>query len=288
MGNFFKNKFFIVLLIVACVLTLSTIALNLSGRGSIVTDAVNLILDPFQRFAAIVKESFSGFAGYFTEFGKMKDELEELRAKLEEAESQLEENRRLREENEMFMSFYELKKKRPDYVFQDAKVTAKDPGNYFSALTINKGSLQTLGSDMPVVAARGTDIEKERYSIVGYVSEVGLLYAKVVPFIRTGSSIGAYIERTGEAVMVEGEFELEKSGLCRLVCLSKESSPEVGDKIYSSGNGNIYPEDLYIGEIVEVSSDPLSHTKTGHIKPAVNFDEIKNVMVILEYKRSFY
>jgi cell shape-determining protein MreC len=87
---------------------------------------------------------------------------------------------------------------------------------------------------------------------------------------------------------VEGDFELEKNGLCRIAYLSKETMPEVGDKIYSSGNGNIYPEDLYIGEVIEVAADPLSHTMTGYIKPAVNFDEIKNIMVILEFKRSFY
>ena len=288
MGDIFKNKFFVILLVVICVLTLSTIALNLSGRGSIVSDIVNIVLSPFQKFAVIVKESFSGFTGYFTEFGRMKDEIEELRAKLDAAESQLQETRKLREDNERLMSFYDLKRKRPDYMFQDAKITARDPENYLSSFTIDKGSLQTLAKDMPVVASVGADAEKERYAIVGYVSEVGILYSKIVPFIRTGTSIGAYIERTGEAVIVEGDFELEKMGLCRISYLSKETMPEAGDKIYSSGNGNIYPEDLYIGEIVEVSSDPLSHTRTGLVKPAVNFGDIKDVMIILEFKRSFY
>jgi rod shape-determining protein MreC len=284
----FKNKFFIIALIVVCALTLSTIVLNLSGFGSLVSDAVNLILGPFRGLADIVKDSFSGFTGYFTEFNKMKTEIEELKAKLEDAQYQLQDTWRLQDENETLMAFYELKKIRPDYKMQNAKITAKDPGNYLSSLIINKGAWQALEKDMPVVAARGTDLVKEKYAIVGYVSEVGVLSAKVVPFIRTGTSIGAYIERTGEAVMVEGDFELEKKGMCRISCLSKETVIEAGDKLYSSGNGNIYPEDLYIGEIIELEADPLSRTMTGCIKPAVDFDEIKNVMIIIEFNRSFY
>ena len=288
MGAIFKNKFFIIMLIVALALTLSTIILNASGFGSVVSDAVNVILAPFQNFADIIKDSFAGFAGYFTEFNKMKDEIEELKAKLEDAQSRLQDTRRLQDENDTLMAFYELKRKRPDYKMQNAKITARDPGNYVSSMTINKGMAQTLDKDMPVVAAMGTDSGKEKYAIVGYVSEVGLLFAKIVPFMRTGESIGAYIERTGEAVIVEGDFELEKKGLCRVSYLSKETVIETGDKLYSSGNGGIYPEDLYIGEIVEVTANPFSRTMTGYLKPAVDFDEIKNVMIIHEFSRNFY
>ncbi|MCL1859796.1 MAG: rod shape-determining protein MreC [Oscillospiraceae bacterium] len=288
MGDIFKNKFFIILLIVICILTLSTIILNLSGHGSVVTDIVNLILTPFQRFAVIIKESFSGFIGYFTEFNNMKEEIAELRDQLESAESQIQDAWKLQEENDMLYSFFELKKKHPNYKFQNAKITAQDSGNYLSGLNIDKGALHNLEKDMPVIASKKIDKDKYIYIIVGYVSEVGIMTSKAVPFIRTGTSMGAYIERTGETGIVEGEFELEKNGICRLAYLSKETVIEVGDKIFSSGNGNIYPEDLYIGEIIEVIADPLSHTLTGYIQPAVDFDELKDVMVVLEFERSFY
>jgi len=285
MGAIFKNKFFVITLIVAVALTLSTVALNLSGHGSLVGDAVNVIVTPFRNFAVIVKDSFSGIAAYFTEFGHMKEEIEELRAKLADAESQLLDTRRLQDENETLMAFYELKRKRPDYKMQNAKVTARDPGNLISSLTIDKGAAQGLEKDRPVVAARGTDSGKERYVVVGYVGEVGLLSAKVVPFIRAGAAIGAYVERTGEAIMVVGDFGLERKGLCKIANVPKGTILEVGDKIYSSGSGGIYPEDLYIGEIVELVADPLSRTMTGYVKPAVDFEEIKNIMVILEFSR---
>jgi len=288
MGDIFKNKFFVILLIVVCVLTLSTIILNLTGHGSLVADIVNIILTPFRNFATLLKDGFSGFAGYFTEYNRMKDEIEDLKEQLEAAQSQIQDAWKLQEENDMLYSFYDLKIKQPTYKFQNAKITARDPGNYISALTIDKGSLQKIAKDMPVIASKKTDSDKPVYMIVGYISEVGLMSSKTVPFIRAGTSTGAYIERTGETGIVEGTFELEKDGLCRLAYLSKDTIIEVGDKIYTSGDGGIYPEDLYIGEIIEVTADPLSHTTTGYIKPAVNFDEIKDAMVIIEFERNFY
>ena len=288
MGDIFRSKFFIISLIVICVLTISTIALNLSGHGSLVSDITNVILTPFQRFADIVKNGFSGFAAYFTEFNSMKKEIADLKQKLETAEAMNEDSRKLREENDKLYAFYGLKRERPEYELQNARITSRDSGNYLSSLTINKGSLYGIEKDMPVIGAKpsatGSGFD---YIIVGYVSEVGLMSSKVTPFIRTGEAVGAYIGRTQEIGVVEGDFALEKDGLCRIANLSKETALEVGDKIYSSGSG-IYPENLYIGEVIKATADPLSQTMTGDIKPAVNFSEIKDVMVILKFERKFY
>lgn len=283
MGNIFKNKFFIILLVVVCVLTLSTIILNLSGYSSVVADITNVVLSPFGHFADIIKESLAGFAAYFTEFNRMKEEIFELREKLAAAEALNEDTRKLQEQNDMLYSFYGLKKERPDYTFQPAKITASNPGNLQLSFVINKGSFHHIEKDMTVIAAAG-----EKYVIVGYVGEVGITQSKVVPFIRTGSFIGAYIEeRIEETGIIEGEFTLERQGLCRIAYFSKDAVPEIGDKIYSSGGG-IYPENLYIGKIIEVKSDPFSQTMTGIIQPGVDFSELKDVMVILKFERKFY
>jgi len=254
----------------------------MSGYGSVVADITNLILAPFQHFAGIIRESFAGFAAYFTEFNRMKDEITDLKSRLEIAEALNEDTRKLQEQNDMFHSFYELKRENIDYDLQPAKVTARDPGNYLSVLTIDKGAFHNIEKDMAVIAATGTD-----YVVVGYVSEVSITSAKVVPFIKTGEAIGAYIKRTEELGIVEGEFALERYGLGRLADLSKEAVIEDGDKVYSSGSGSRYPENLYIGEVIEIEGDAASQTMTGLVKPAVNFNEVKDVMVILKFERKF-
>lgn len=288
MAEIFKSKFFIISLIVICVLTLSAVVLNLIGYGSVVSDITNIVLTPFNQFADILKESFAGIAAYFTEFNRMKDEIDELKRKLEIAEALNEDTKILQEHNDMLSSFFGLKSEHMTWEFQDARVTSRASGNYLSHLIINKGSMHNIEKDMPVIAAKpsssggGYD-----YVIVGYISEVSLRSAKVAPFLHTGASIGAYIKRTSETGVIEGEFELERDNLCRIARLSKEAVIEPGDKIYSSGGGGIYPENLYIGEVTEVFPDDLSRTMTGIIKPAVDFGKIKDVMVIQKFESKF-
>jgi len=282
LGDIFRSKFFIILLIIACVLTLSTIILNLSGYGSVVSDITNLILTPFQSFADILKNSISGFIAYFTEFNHMKEEIEDLKARLEIAEALNEDTRKMAEKIETYEAFYGFKKEHMDFELLPAKIITWDSGNYLSVATINKGSFHNIEKDMPVIASKGAD-----KVIVGYISEVGFLTSKVVSIIRAGTYIGAYIERTEETGGVGGEFELEQKGLCRLTDLTKDADLEVGDRIYSSGSSSIYPEGLYIGEVTEVEFDTSIHTITGIIKPAVNFNDIKYVMVVIKFERKF-
>jgi len=271
------------MLALVCALTLSSIILNLAGYGSVVSDITHAVLSPFGYFADIVKESLSGFPAYFTEFNRMKDEIEDLKERLAAAEALNEDTRILREQNDMLMSYFELKREHVDYGLQPAKIIATDPGNYITSLTINKGSFHHIKKDMPVISAVGAD-----YVIIGYVGEVGLTSSKVVPFIRADESVGAYIKRSEYLGVVKGDFELEKKGLCRLAFLPRETAVETGDRIYSSGSGGLYPDNLYIGEVVDVEYDPYSRTMTGIIKPAVDFNDIKDVMVVLKHERRFY
>jgi rod shape-determining protein MreC len=87
---------------------------------------------------------------------------------------------------------------------------------------------------------------------------------------------------------VEGDFELEKKGLCKLSYLPKDVDLRVGDKIISSGYGGIFPEGLNIGEVVSIEPDELSHTLVGYVKPAADLSLIRDVMIIREFERKFY
>lgn len=280
MGGIFKNKFFIILLIVACVLTLTAMILNILGYGSVTTDAVNILIMPFQTFADIVKDSWSGFTGYFTEFNKMKEELAQANERITELEEQIEDTKDIIEKNIMYELYFNFMEVHTNIKrFQDAVVIGREAGNYQSNLIINKGSVHNIENNMPVVTDKG---------IVGYISKVGIWTSEVSLFIRTSNNVGAYIKRTSQIGIVEGEFSLEKEGKCLLGSLYKDTDLQVGDKIYTTGFGDIYPKDLYIGKVTEVLPDSLSQSMTGHIEPAVDFNELRRVMIILEFDREFY
>ena len=282
MGYIFRNKFFIIFLIIACVLTAVTMGLNLAGYGNLVSDTANKIIEPFQALANIIKNSVSGFIDYFTKFNEYRDENAELKAYLRELEAEIEEAREIKAQNDMLRRFFDLKDERPDFIMLEASVIAGSAGNYITGITINRGAFHGIGKDMPVISADG---------VVGYISHVDFRSARISPFIRAGNKIGVYIvsegEKTGDTGIVEGVFELAREGLCRLVNLTREADISEGDKIYSSGYSEMYPEGLFIGTVVSVYNDANTHTPAALIEPGVNFNKLRDVMIVLEFNWIF-
>jgi rod shape-determining protein MreC len=128
---------------------------------------------------------------------------------------------------------------------------------------------------MPVITADG---------VVGRVCEVGLTFCRVSTIINYDSSIGAYIERSGEVGLVNGDFDRRRDGNCVLEYLKFDADVEVGDKIYSSGLGSVYPRGLYVGEVTEVTGDAYNHTKIAVVKPAADLEKLTKVMIITSYE----
>jgi rod shape-determining protein MreC len=60
---------------------------------------------------------------------------------------------------------------------------------------------------MPVVTAQG---------IVGRVTEVGYNWCKVTTIVEAQSAVGAFLERTDDVGIVEGDFALSASGICEM------------------------------------------------------------------------
>ena len=273
MGDIFRNRFFVIFLIVGCILTVATMGLNIAGYGNLVSGAAGTIISPFQMFASLLNDSISGITDYFTRFNELRDENAELWERVRELEAEREEIREIMAENDMLRQFFELRRERPDFSMQDASVIVGSAGNYITGFMINRGTFHGIERDMPVITACG---------VVGFVSHVELRRARVAPFIRASSSVGAYIRRTGQTGVVMGEFELARQSLARLVDLARGADIQEGDRVYSSGYGLIYPDGLFIGTVAAVYNDPLTQTPAAYIRPGVDFNNLRDVMVILE------
>ena len=60
----------------------------------------------------------------------------------------------------------------------------------------------------------------------------------------------------------------------------------MGDKIYSSGIGSVYPADLLIGEVVEIGQDEYNRMVVATVKPAADFASLDWVMIVTGYESS--
>lgn len=273
--KFFKNKFFIITLVVALLLSIVPTVLCAMGQGSYVRQALVTAAQPFSWAFTKIGEGLSGFSVYFTKLSELQKENEELRAQLDDCRDRIYNAKMLEEENKWLNEYLGLKKEHSELLFEEASVIGRETGNYSTVYTLSKGKLHDIEVNMPVITEEG---------VVGYVTEVGPTWCRAVSIIETASAVGAYIERSGELGLVEGSYELRFEGRCRMIRLPENADVHEGDRVITSGIGSIYPRGLYIGDVVSVEADPYSRTLTATVQPKIDYSSLSKVMIIKDHE----
>lgn len=278
MKKFFKSRFFIVTVCVATVLTVILSALAASGHISKLTDCVNVMLAPFSEGFGSVGIAIKGYKQYFASIDELMAENEALKNEVNDLKGLIYDAEAMKKENEFYKNFLGIKEEHPDYIFLDASIINREAGNYVSVFSLNKGTRDGIEKNMPIISENG--------GIVGYVSEAGVNWAKASSVIDTSSSVGVYVERTGEAGVLSGEFSLKKEGLCRINYLSGDSDVAVGDRVMTSGLGSIYPEGILVGTVERVEFDDNLRTKYAIVRPFADLTEPERVMIITGFEKN--
>ncbi len=278
--NFFKSKFFIISLCVALVLVLVPSVLSIFGYTGVLRNVIKTVALPFEWCGNKVADAASGFVSVFTEYDELKEENEKLKEELRDKDDLIFENELLREQNDWLKGYLDLKTQTPTLQLTSAIVVSRESGNYSTVLTVNRGSAHGIKRQMPVITEDG---------VFGYVSECGLDWAKVVSIIETASSVGVYTERSGVTGVVEGDSLLRQEGNCVMTYIAATADIKVGDRIFTSGNGSVYPSGLLVGEIIQISADESTRTLSATIRPAVALDDIDDVnrlMIVTGYAQN--
>ena len=275
----FQNKFFIVCLCVAVVISGASSTLALMGHGGVVRNAVGTIATPFRLVATVFTNAAEGFGKYFHSIQSLQEqnlalieENKDLKERLERAELVENENQRLRD-------YLSMKGEYPSFSFEEGMVIGREASNYVTVLTLNRGTIHGIEKNMAVITEDG---------IVGCVSEVGLTWCKVSTILETARSVGVYLPRNNAGGILSGDFSMRAEGMCKLTFVDadvKNIDVQPGDAVYSSGIGSVYPADVKVGEVVSVQIDSASRTLVASVSPTVDFSEPDYMMIITGYQR---
>lgn len=277
MKKFFKSRFFIVTVCIATVFTVVLSALAASGHMSKLTDGINVMLAPFSEGFGSIGLAINGYKQYFASVDELMAENEALKNEVNDLKGLIYDAEAMKKENEFYKNFLGIKEEHNDYIFLDASVINREAGNYVSVFSLNKGTRDGIERNMPIISENG--------GIVGYVSEAGVNWSKASSVIDTSSSVGVYIERTGEAGVLSGEFSLKKEGLCRINYLAGDSDVAVGDRVMTSGLGSIYPSGILVGTVERVEFDDNLRTKYAIVRPFADLTEPERVMIITGFEK---
>ena len=271
----FQNKFFIICLCIALVLTIVPSVFSIMGYRSLAKNIVGTVTMPVRWVATVVGNAFEGWGKYFSNMKALNEENKALIEENAALKEQLQNAELLEKENERLRDYLDMKNKYPSFKMEEGMVISHSSGNYITNFTLNRGTLHGIAPNMPVVTKDG---------IVGYVVEVGLNWCMVSTLIETATSVGAYIPRSEVVGIVSGDYSMRHEGACKIGYIDAEADVVVGDTVYSSGTGSVYPADLKIGTVTSIDVDEYNRTLVATVTPAVDFSSLKWVMVITGYE----
>ena len=269
-----KKKFAVILATIAAISGI-LMAMSASGRDMILSDAAGLIITPLQKFTTTLGKSFGNFTGYFTMFDELKAENERLKEENRELINDTVELDTYRIENQRLKEMLGIIENYPDFEIELAQVIATEASNWFTTLVLDKGSLAGIQKRDTVMTSDG---------LVGIVTETGPTWCKVATILEANKiSIGAISTRTKDVGIIEGGLELRMEGLCKFGYISKDATIASGDYVETSGLGEIFPAGILIGKIQSVALEPHGVSQYALIEPAVEFENLKEVMIIKDF-----
>ena len=121
--------------------------------------------------------------------------------------------------------------------------------------------------------------------LAGIVTEVGPTWAKVRSIIDDSSNISGMVLSTSDTCIVSGSLSLMSTGQIAFDSMeNNENVVTVGDQIVTSYISDKYVQGLLIGSVSEINVDSNNLTRSGYITPAVDFNNIQEVLVITQTK----
>ncbi len=255
----------------------------------LITLTTDFLRGPIGRIAGVIVTPFqagiSEVGGYLSDRA---DELVQLRDVLEENERLQSQVNELTIQNTLLQQdrfelyelrkLYELDQAYEDYEKLGARIIAKDAGNWFSSFLIDKGTDDGLALDMNVIADGG---------LVGRITAIGSDWARVSSIIADNANVSGMVLSTADRLVVSGSLELMGSGRISFSQLvDSDNQVMVGDKIVTSNISDKYLPGIVIGYITEINTDANNLSKSGYLTPAVDFEHLEDVLVILTMKQS--
>lgn len=267
------------LIAVMTILCIGLIALSLSSRFSFapVRSALGYVIVPFQNGINVVGDWLTEQKNGFQSMKKLAQENEDLKAQVDELEAKNSTLVQDQEEVDRLRTLYNLDQDYSEYDKVAAQVIGKDAGNWYNTFIINRGSEDGIAVDMNVIAGAG---------LAGIVTEVGPHWATVRSIIDDTSNVSATVTSISQNCIVTGDLEMMDEGKIRFIQLTdREDQVQEGDKVVTSSVSSKFLRGILIGYISDVETDSNNLTKQGTIIPAVDFDNIQEVLVITQLKQ---
>ena len=257
-------------------LLISNLMLNFSGGGFI----INIKKIGFSAFSTVEKGIHfvvNGISDTFNsvkELKRLKKDYNELVLKLENYEKMQRSNADIRKENERLREQLDFSISMDEQNFP-AQIISRDFDNVYAYLTIDKGSVNGIKKNMPVVA-----FQNGNQGLVGKVVQVGTFTSQIMPIYNMDYIVSARIQNSRDLGLVNGNGSQDNPLLMQYIRKKVADELSYGDIVVTSGENDNYLKDIPIGTISKIISLDYNSSLDIELTPIIDFSRLENVIVV--------
>jgi len=270
-----KKSFWGILLLV--VLLLFTMKLTDINRTNLTPPEVLLrdILAPLQGGVMVVTAKVSDAVSNISNYKETNIKYEELKGQVDNLRSKLSQLEEYRQENVRLRRLLNLQTNlNSDWDSIAASVIARDASNWYHTITLNRGSNDGVGQNMPIINSEG---------LIGRVIAVTNNTAEVLLLMDPEGAVGGLVQETRTPGIIEGVGQEQQ---LMLVHLAHNAEVEENQVVITSGLGDIFPKGLRIGYITNIAVEANGLVKKAVVKPFVEFDRLEEVFILTGHKEA--
>ena len=225
----------------------------------------NIITYPFRFVIDKVSE--------YKELGSVREENDTLEVSLDRITSIETENIELRRQLDKLKEELNIDYSLTDYEYLNASVISRNVGYWYNTITINKGTYNGVEKDMVVINGKGLIGKVIRTTT--FTSDVRLITTR-----DTNNKISVMISNGDYSLYGLINSYDYNDNLLEVEGISNTKNVNIGDLIYTSGLGGVFPSGILIGKVSAITTDSYDLAKIIKVKPSVDFTDINYVSIL--------
>lgn len=272
-GGVNPKYLFLALLAVCC--GLIAVSFTWGATNNIVQSTLGTVIAPLQTGLNSIGTWVSSLVEDSRTVSELQEENEALQLEVDTLRSQISSMENNLSELDDLRELLALKESYPNYSMVGARIISSDASNWYDTFTIDKGTNDGIQVDMNVIADNG---------LVGIVIETGFNHSIVRSITDDSSSVSAMDAISEDHCIVNGSLEEKDTGLLNVELIRSDAQIAEGNELLTSYLSDKFLPGLTIGYVTDITEDASTLTKTAHVTPVVDFEHLRNVLVITQLK----
>lgn len=270
-----SKKYILITVIILIILLLIIFSFTLKEDRKL-SKAESLLKDGLTYSEKIITYPFNYIKENIKEYKKLKDVNKNnniLETSIDRIDSIETENIELRRQLETLKEELNINYTLSDYEYLNATVVSRNVGYWHNKITINKGTYNGVEKDMVVISSKG---------LIGKVIKTSTFTSDVrlITTSDTSNKISVHISNGDNNLYgLINSYDYNKNVL-ELEGISNTKDVNIGDYVYTSGLGGVFPTGILIGIVEEITTDSYDLAKIIKVKPSADFNDINYVSIL--------